>query len=93
MSSGGHRGFTVVTIIVLVFAPFFSHHEWMWRLIGQTKTTHLEHCAPKQPCPAQKVIVTVERLPIPGGGGHDGGGGGNDHGGGGGGDNGKKDKH
>ena len=37
MNSGVHRGFTVVTIITLIFAPFFSHHEWMWRLVGQTK--------------------------------------------------------
>lgn len=99
MNSGGHRGFTVVTIIVLIFAPFFSHHKWMWRLIGQTKTTHLEQCAPKQPCPAQKVIVNIERLPIPGGGGHDSGGGGgqtgggNDHGGGAGSGNGQKGNH
>jgi hypothetical protein len=55
----------------------------MWRLIGQTKTTHLEQCVPQQPCPAQKVIVTSERLPIPGGGGQSGGGG----------DNGQKGNH
>jgi uncharacterized membrane protein YgcG len=100
MNSGGHRGFTAVTIIVLIFAPFFSHHEWIWRLVGQTKETHIEQCMPKQPCPAHKVIVTVERLPIPPGGGQ----GGNDQGGGnqGGGDHGgqggsegggKKGKH
>lgn len=78
MNSGGNRGFTVVTIIVLIFAPFFSHHEWMWRLVGQTRTTHIEQCAPMQPCPAHKVIVTIERQPIPRGGGQ----GGNDQGGG-----------
>jgi hypothetical protein len=90
MNSGGHRGFTVVTIIVLVFAPFFSHHDWVWRLIGQTKGTRLEQCAPKQPCPARKVIVSIERLPIPVAGGH---GGGSDQSGGGGSDNGQKGKH
>jgi uncharacterized membrane protein YgcG len=99
MSSGGHRGFTVVTIIVLIFAPFFSRQEWVWRLVGQTKTTHLEQCAPKQPCPAQNVVVNIERLPIPGGHGSEGGGrggqtaGGNDHGGGGGTNDGRKGKH
>lgn len=82
MNSGGHRGFTVVTIIVLIFAPFFSHHEWIWRLVGQTKETQIVQCAPKQPCPAHKVIVTVERQPIPSGGGQ--GGNGSEHGGGGG---------
>jgi hypothetical protein len=90
MNSGGHRGFTVVTIIVLVFAPFFAHHEWMWRLVGQRTETRVEQCAPKQPCPAHKLIVTVERQPVPSGGsqgGHDqgdGGNGGGDHGNGGG---------
>ena len=37
MNSGGHRGFTVVTIITLIFAPFFAHHQWVWRLVGKTK--------------------------------------------------------
>src|SRR5947199_1377449 len=42
MTSGGTRGFTVVTIITLVFAPFFNHHQWVWRLVGETKTTRVE---------------------------------------------------
>ena len=75
MNSGGHRGFTVVTIITLIFAPIFIHHEWAWRLVGQTKVSHVEQCAPKQPCPAQKVIVNIVRQPIPPGGGNTGGGG------------------
>lgn len=97
MNSGGHRGFTVVTIVTLMFAPIFIHHAWVWRLVGETKVTHVEQCAPKQPCPAQRVIVNVVREPIPAtGGGNDEGGHGGDQGGGnqgGGGDQGKKGKH
>jgi hypothetical protein len=48
MNSGGHRGFTVVTIITLIFAPFFAHHQWVWRLVGETKQTHIEKCAVHQ---------------------------------------------
>ena len=69
MNSGGHRGFTVVTIITLVFVPFLTHHDWVWRLVGQTKQTQIEQCAANQPCPAHRVVVTVERQPIPSGGG------------------------
>ena len=58
MNSGGHRGFTVVTIVTLVFAPIFSHHHWMWKLVGKTQETTIVECAPKQPCPKKKTIVT-----------------------------------
>ena len=68
MNSGGHRGFTVVTIITLIFAPFFAHHRWVWRLVGETKQTHVEKCAVHQPCPPSRVIVNVVKegsLPPP----------------------------
>ena len=39
MHSGGHRGFTVVTIVTLFFAPIFAHHHWMWRLVGNGRIT------------------------------------------------------
>jgi uncharacterized membrane protein YgcG len=100
MNSGGHRGFTTVTIITLIFAPIFLHHAWVWRLVGETKSTTIVQCAPKEPCPAQKVVVNIVREPIPptGGGDQGGGneGGAGDHGGGnhgGGNDQGAKGKH
>jgi hypothetical protein len=61
MNSGGHRGFTVVTVITLIFAPFFAHHHWVWRFVGKTKETHVEKCVVHQPCPPHRVIVNVER--------------------------------
>ena len=65
MNSGGHRGFTVVTIVTLIFAPIFLHHAWMWRLVGETRTTQVEQCAPAQPCPAHKLVVNTVRESIP----------------------------
>jgi hypothetical protein len=75
MNSGGHRGFTVVTVVTLIFAPIFSHHHWMWRLVGKTNETHVEQCVVKQPCPRHTRIVNIVTLPqppaSPGGGKHD----------------------
>ena len=65
MNSGGHRGFTVVTIVTLIFAPIFSHHQWLWQLVGKTEQTQLVQCAPKQPCPKQKHIVTITTVAQP----------------------------
>jgi len=65
MNSGGHRGFTVVTIVTLIFAPIFSHHHWMWRLVGKTKETHVEQCVVSQPCPNHTRIVNIVTLPQP----------------------------
>jgi hypothetical protein len=59
MNSGGHRGFTVVTVVTLIFAPIFSHHDWMWKLMGTTEQTQIVQCAPKDPCPKKKQIVNI----------------------------------
>ncbi len=61
MNSGGHRGFTVVTVITLIFAPFFAHHHWVWRFIGETKQTHVEKCVVHQPCPPHRVVVNIDK--------------------------------
>jgi hypothetical protein len=68
MNSGGHRGFTVVTIVTLIFAPIFSHNHWMLRLVGKTQETHVEQCVANDPCPAHKRIVntvTLDQAPVP----------------------------
>ena len=65
MNSGGHRGFTTVTIVTLLFAPIFAHHHWMWRLVGKTKETKIVQCVPTQPCPHHLRIVNVVTLPQP----------------------------
>jgi predicted transporter len=65
MNSGGLRGFTVVTILTLIFAPFFSGHHWVWRQVDQTKQTQLVKCVNRAPCPAQQTVVNVVHLPAP----------------------------
>lgn len=67
MSSGGHRGFTVVTIITLIFVPFFTRHHWEWKLIGKTNETHVQACAPKEPCPQHRTIVNIVKQDPPAG--------------------------
>jgi hypothetical protein len=65
VNSGGHRGFTTVTIVTLIFAPIFAHHHWMWRLVGKTKEKQIVQCVPQQPCPHHLRIVNIVTLPQP----------------------------
>jgi hypothetical protein len=57
MNSGSHRMFTTVTVITMVFAPFFTHNHWVNRLIRIDRETHTEACVPHRPCPKEKTIV------------------------------------
>jgi hypothetical protein len=65
MNSGGHRFFTVVTIITMIFAPVFSHHKWAYQLIGVTSETHNVTCVVNQPCPKQKTTINYVYPPLP----------------------------
>lgn len=65
MNSGGHRGFTVITVVTLIFAPVFSHNHWLLKLVGKTEETHVEQCVVHEPCPKQKHIVNTVTLPQP----------------------------
>jgi hypothetical protein len=65
MNSGGHRFFTVVTIITMIFGPVFLHHHWVYELTSITSDTHNVQCVVHEPCPKQKVIVNVVRPPLP----------------------------
>ena len=65
MNSGGHRGFTVVTIVTLIFAPIFEHHHWLLKFAGKTEQTQIVQCAPKQPCPKQKHVITITTVSQP----------------------------
>jgi hypothetical protein len=63
--SGGHRGFTIVT---LFFAPIFAHNHWMWKLVGQTKDVQVVQCVANTPCPSQTRtvnVVTLQDAPTP----------------------------
>ena len=65
MSSGGHRGFTVVTIMTLIFAPVFSHKHWIYQLVSQTTETKTVACVVHQPCPAHQTVVNIVRPDLP----------------------------
>jgi hypothetical protein len=65
MNSGSHRGFTVVTIITLIFGPIFLHHNWVYRLKSITSETQTVACAVEKPCPESKLIVNVIFEPLP----------------------------
>jgi hypothetical protein len=65
MHSGSHRGFTVVTIMTLVFGPVFSHHDWVYKLVSKTTETKTVPCVVDQPCPAKSMVVNVVTLPAP----------------------------
>jgi hypothetical protein len=65
MNSGSHRGFTVVTIITLIFAPIFVHHHWAYSLVSWTSQSHTEQCVVHQPCPPFRVIVNEVKPPLP----------------------------
>jgi hypothetical protein len=65
MNSGSTRGFTVVTIITLIFTPVFAHKHWAYEFVGLKSETHKEQCVVAQPCPERKVIVEVVKPPLP----------------------------
>jgi hypothetical protein len=65
MSSGGHRGFTVVTIMTLIFAPFFSHNHWIYKLVSTNTATTTVMCVVHQACPARQVIVNIVKPDLP----------------------------
>jgi len=57
MSSIGHRTVTVVTIVTLVYAPFFKNHHWIWKNVGRHTQTTTVSCVPNKPCPKTRTIV------------------------------------
>jgi hypothetical protein len=65
MNSGSHRGFTVVVIMTLIFAPIFKNHHWMYGAPTVKTETHVEQCAASAPCPALKTIVEIVKPELP----------------------------
>jgi hypothetical protein len=65
MNSGSHRGFTVVTIMTLVFAPVFSHHNWLYKLVSKTSETNRVACVAHESCPHKTEIMNVVTLEAP----------------------------
>jgi hypothetical protein len=65
LQSAAARGFTVVTIVTLIFTPVWKGHHWVDVLTGKTTETTVVKCQPNEPCPAQKHITKKVVLPHP----------------------------
>jgi hypothetical protein len=66
MQSAATRGFTVVTVVTLLFTPLWrGHHHWVDVLTGKTTETTVVTCQPNEPCPAQKHSTNKVVLPHP----------------------------
>ena len=65
MQSAATRGFTVVTLVTLVFTPLWKGNPWVDVLTGKTTETTVVKCQPNGPCPAQKHITKTVVLPHP----------------------------
>lgn len=65
MQSAATRGFTVVTLVTLLFTPLWRGHHWVDVLTGNTTETTVVKCQPNEPCPAQKHITKKVVLPHP----------------------------
>jgi hypothetical protein len=65
MQSAAARGFTVVTIVTMVFTPLWKGNHWVDHLTGKTTETTVVECQPNEPCPAQKHITKKVVLPHP----------------------------
>jgi hypothetical protein len=57
MQSAAARGFTVVTIMTLLFTPVWKAGHWVQVMTGKTKETSVMQCQANDPCPAQKHIM------------------------------------
>ena len=65
MQSAATRGFTVVTVVTLIFAPVLKGNHWVSVLTGKKTETTVVKCQPNDPCPAQKHVTQKLALPRP----------------------------
>ena len=57
MQSAATRGFTVVTVVTLIFTPVWKRNHWLDVLTGKTTEKTVVKCQPNEPCPGQKHIT------------------------------------
>jgi hypothetical protein len=66
--STGTRGVTIVTLVVMIFAPIFHNGKQDGvRKVGEFTTSFPVMCARSAPCPAQKTVVEKVTIPWPSG--------------------------
>jgi hypothetical protein len=65
MQSAATRGFTVVTVVTLIFTPVWKGKHWIDVLTGRKTETTIVKCQSSDPCPAHKHITQKIVLPHP----------------------------
>ena len=65
MQSAAARGFTVVTVVTLIFTPMWKGKHWVDVLTGKETETTVVTCQPNDPCPAHKHITKHVTPPHP----------------------------
>jgi len=65
MQSAATRGFTVVTVVTLIFTPVWKGKHWVDVLTGKKTETTIVKCQPSEPCPAHKHVTQKSVLPHP----------------------------
>ena len=65
MQSAATRGFTVVTVVTLIFTPVWKGKHWVDVLTGKKTETKVVKCQPNDPCPARQHITQKIVLPHP----------------------------
>jgi hypothetical protein len=65
MQSAATRGFTVVTVVTLVFTPMWNGKHWIDHLMGRKTETAIVKCQQDDPCPARKHTTQKVVLPNP----------------------------
>src|SRR5262245_18047661 len=65
MQSAATRGFTVVTVVTLIFTPVWKGKHWVDVLTGKKTETTIVKCQPNDPCPARKHVTQKIVLPHP----------------------------
>jgi len=65
MQSAATRGFTVVTVVTLIFTPVWKGKHWVDVLTGKKTETTIVKCQPNDPCPRHKHITQKIVLPHP----------------------------
>jgi hypothetical protein len=65
MQSAATRGFTVVTVVTLIFTPMWNGKHWIDFLTGRKTDTTIVKCQSGDPCPARKHITQKVVQPNP----------------------------
>ena len=65
MQSAATRGFTIVTVVTLIFTPVWKGRHWIDFLTSRKTETTIVKCQPDDPCPARKHLTQRVVQPNP----------------------------